>query len=63
MVEYWIEKEEIFKLHDHKGTLTVYWFKKPSEQNKCILKNAWEFLGETPEYVEHVIVTLNEKML
>jgi hypothetical protein len=63
MVEYWSLENEIFKLHDHKGTLTVYWFIIPDQNKKDILKTAWVFLGEPEEYVEHIVVTINDKML
>ena len=53
--------KDIFKLHDHKGILTVYWFKTPIKQQIDILNEAWLFLGE-PE-INHKVIIINEKTL
>lgn len=62
MVEYYDGvSNDIFKLHDHKGMLTVYWFKTPIKQQIDILNEAWLFLGE-PE-INHKVIVINEKTL
>jgi hypothetical protein len=62
MVEYYDSvSNNIFKLHDHKGILTVYWFKNPSENEVEILNEAWSYLGE-PD-INHKVVVINEKSI
>lgn len=37
---------KINTLHDHKGELTVYWVNEPNDEQKDIVRLAWEFLFE-----------------
>jgi hypothetical protein len=53
--------KKIFKLHDHKGTLSVYWYETPTEQEKSHLTNAWEYLREYN--IEHFVITITEKQI
>ena len=48
--------KQIYKLHDYKGMLTVYWLEIPSQQDKTALTKIW---GDTfYEYdIEHKLVT------
>lgn len=59
MIGYFGISEKIFKLHDHKGILTVYWFVNPTLEEQEILKDAWEFLREY--LINHVVVIINER--
>jgi hypothetical protein len=61
MVNYFDLSMKIFKLHDHKGMLTVYWFVRPTLEEQRILKHAWEFFCEYE--ISHVLVIINEKPL
>lgn len=49
--------KNIYMLHDHKGLLTVTWELEPSEQEKEILEDAWNFLCEF-EIVHKIIKTV-----
>lgn len=51
-----ISEINIAELHDHKGTLTVYWYKEPTEIEKKTIQLAWENENELEENVEHVII-------
>lgn len=59
MVEFYELDKIIFKLHDHKGDLSVYWFNNPSDENKNTLYSAWVFLKECNVY--HYTVVINQK--
>ena len=39
-------ENEILKLHDHKGLLSVYWSLEPSSNEKKLLKYLWISFGE-----------------
>jgi len=43
----------IERMHDHKGELTVTWKTLPSEEEKNLIKKAWEQLDEY--YIRHII--------
>jgi len=49
-----ISEINISELYDHKGTLTVYWYKEPTEIEKKTIQLAWENENELEENVEHV---------
>lgn len=53
--------KKIFKLHDHKGDLSVYWYENPTESQKEHVKHAWEYLRECN--VEHYVITITEKQI
>lgn len=61
MVNYFGISEKIFKIHDHKGILTVYWFEYPTLHEKDVLKDAWEYLREYE--INHIVVVINEKTI
>jgi len=42
------------KLYDHKGTLSVYWHRHPTEIEKETIESAWE--NELSDNVEHLIL-------
>lgn len=45
----------IYRIHDHKGDLTVTWKTEPSEIQKRIIELAWENEGESSSNVVHEI--------
>lgn len=51
--------KKIFKLHDHKGNLSVYWFEFPTDSEKKIVLDAWEFLCEYN--IEHFLIKIIER--
>jgi hypothetical protein len=62
MIEYYSHydlSKKIFKLHDHKGMLTVYWYQTPTDGEKQVIFNAWEFLCEC--HVEHYLITITQR--
>lgn len=64
MIEYHTQYElskKIFKLHDHKGMLTVYWYQTPIDDEKDIVKDAWEFLRE--DHIEHCLIKITQSEL
>lgn len=64
MLEYYSNYQldkKIFKLHDHKGCLSVYWYETPTENDKYLLKSSWEFLNEY--HIEHFVITITEKQI
>lgn len=64
MIEYHTQYElskKIFKLHDHKGMLTVYWYQTPIDDEKKIVKDAWEFLCE--DHIEHCLIKITQSEL
>jgi hypothetical protein len=44
------------ELYDHKGMLSVYWHKHPSEIEKATIESAWENENEPNDNVEHLIL-------
>ena len=61
MIEYYTQYEfskKIFKLHDHKGMLTVYWYLTPLDEEKELVKSAWEFLNE--HHIEHCLIRITQ---
>ena len=52
-------KEFIFKMsqiHDHKGTLIVFWHTTPSEDEKSFFVKAWQSnIGDRSSNVEHQV--------
>ncbi|MES2898823.1 MAG: hypothetical protein V4723_03795 [Pseudomonadota bacterium] len=46
--------EKFSQLHDHKGTLIVFWNEAPSEDEKQLFVRAWESkMGDGSSNVEH----------
>jgi hypothetical protein len=54
LIYYGINK--IYKLHDHKGILTVYWKEKPDYEDKNKVKNIWSETFHEYE-IEHKLIT------
>jgi hypothetical protein len=53
-VDYFIEK--VTQIHDHKGTLIVFWNDTPTEQDKGFFVQAWASkIGDGSDHVEHEI--------
>jgi hypothetical protein len=52
---------KIFKLYDHKGDLSVYWFSTPKKEDIETLNSLWALLE--PNEVLHFQVTILEKEL
>jgi hypothetical protein len=54
-VHHFIEK--VTQIHDHKGTLIVFWNDTPSEQEKQFFVQAWsnKIIGDGSTHVEHEI--------
>lgn len=53
--------KKIFKLHDHKGDLSVYWYENPTESQKKHVEDAWQYLLECN--VKHFVITITEKQI
>jgi len=51
-------QNKIFKLHDHKGCLSVYWLIKPSKQDITHLESIWNACCEYD--LTHYITKFNE---
>lgn len=48
--------DKVAKLHDHKGTMTVFWKEKPTDGEKEMFLKAWASrIGDGAENVEHQI--------
>ena len=48
--------EKFLQLHDHKGTLIVFWYAAPSEQEKSFFVRAWQSrMGDGTASVEHEV--------
>ncbi|MET3131254.1 hypothetical protein AAKU55_001513 [Oxalobacteraceae bacterium GrIS 1.11] len=48
--------EKVSQIHDHKGTLIVFWYEAPSEQQKHYFVQAWASkIGDGSSNVEHEI--------
>lgn len=47
---------KIFKLHDHKGLLTVTWIDMPTKNEIEKVNEAWEFFNESE--IEHKLLTV-----
>ena len=46
--------DKLTQLHDHKGTLIVFWSEVPSEAERAIFASAWASkVGDGTEQVEH----------
>ncbi|HZX28397.1 MAG TPA: hypothetical protein VFF16_15105 [Telluria sp.] len=46
--------EKVHQLHDHKGTLIVFWHEPPTEEEKAIFVRAWSSkMGDGSTNVEH----------
>lgn len=60
-VEYLIPSasSKIFKLHDHKGDLSVYWFSTPKNEEIKVLNELWSHFE--PSDVIHFEITILEK--
>lgn len=59
-VKYFIEDpySKIFKLHDHKGDLTVYWYSVPKKEDIETINNLW--LLFEPSDVDHFEINIME---
>lgn len=44
---------KLARIHDHKGSLFVYWHELPTDAEKDVLKNAWNSECEDGEFIEH----------
>ncbi|MDQ2989923.1 MAG: hypothetical protein M3R60_12555 [Pseudomonadota bacterium] len=48
--------EKVTQIHDHKGTLIVFWSDPPSEAEKQYFANAWASkIGDGSSNVEHEV--------
>jgi hypothetical protein len=48
--------EKVSQLHDHKGTLIVFWHDSPSEEEKALFVQAWSSkMGDGSSNVEHEV--------
>lgn len=48
--------DKVSKLHDHKGCMTVYWKKTPTDGEKELFLKAWSSrIGDGADNVEHEI--------
>ncbi len=48
--------EKFSQLHDHKGTLIVFWSEAPTEEEKQFFVRAWESkVGDGSSNVEHEV--------
>ena len=48
--------EKVTQLHDHKGTLIVFWFAAPSDVEKSYFSAAWaSTIGDSSGHVEHEV--------
>jgi hypothetical protein len=46
--------DKLTQLHDHKGTLIVFWHEPPSELERAFLVRAWASkIGDGTTHVEH----------
>lgn len=57
-VEYLKLETQIFKLHDHKGLLQVYWFTRPSTHEVNLINKLWE--GYNEYSTSHFLIKINE---
>jgi hypothetical protein len=62
-VEYMIDyaSAKIFKLYDHKGDLSVYWFSTPTKSEIETLNDLWALLE--PSEVIHYEITILDKVI
>ncbi len=44
---------KLARIHDHKGELACYWHELPNDEEKAILKNAWDSECEDGVFIEH----------
>jgi lysophospholipid acyltransferase (LPLAT)-like uncharacterized protein len=48
--------EKVSQMHDHKGTLIVFWHDTPSEEEKAMFTQAWASkMGDGSTNVEHEV--------
>jgi lysophospholipid acyltransferase (LPLAT)-like uncharacterized protein len=48
--------EKVSQLHDHKGSLIVFWHDMPSEEEKALFSTAWASkMGDGTANVEHEV--------
>jgi hypothetical protein len=48
--------DKVLKLHDHKGTMTVFWKEQPTDEEKGMFVKAWiSRIGDGADNVEHQI--------
>lgn len=48
--------EKISQIHDHKGTLIIFWLVAPSDTEKSYFLRAWQSkIGDGSDHVEHEI--------
>jgi len=62
-VEYMVNSAsaKIFKLYDHKGDLSVYWFSTPTKKDIETINDLWALLE--PSKVLHYEVTILDKVI
>ncbi|MYM76062.1 hypothetical protein GTP55_16240 [Duganella sp. FT109W] len=49
-------EEKVSQLHDHKGTLIVFWHDSPTEDEKAFFTQAWSSkMGDGSTNVEHEV--------
>ena len=54
---------KLAQLHDHKGTLSVFWHVEPSEAEKEYLARAWNSkIGDGSRQVEHLLKTPDQSI-
>jgi hypothetical protein len=52
---YFLEDEaQVTRLYDHKGTLTVTWSRKPTEEQRELVDGFWDSVFSEPD-IEHVV--------
>ena len=48
--------DKLSQLHDHKGTLIVFWSAEPSETERDFFRRAWASkIGDGSDHVEHEV--------
>lgn len=57
-IEYLKLENQIFKLHDHKGLLQVYWFTRPSIHEVNLINRLWE--GYNEYLTNHYLIKISE---
>ena len=50
--------EKVSKLHDHEGTMTIFWKEQPTDEEKEMFVKAWKSrIGDGTPNVEHELET------
>jgi hypothetical protein len=53
-----VPQARIVALYECKGNLKVEWVGEPTDYDKSIVGNAWAWLNELPECIEHHVVPM-----